>query len=99
MGHTKIIEQNMNPIKIIEAINLAVGKLFSFFVFIGMAIVVYEVIARYVFNASSAWAPRYTQRVFAGYFILIGAYTLIKGSHVRVDILLNTRSPEAIKHE
>jgi chaperonin GroEL (HSP60 family) len=40
MGHTKIIEQNMNPIKIIEAINLAIGKIFSFFVFIGMAIVV-----------------------------------------------------------
>jgi TRAP-type mannitol/chloroaromatic compound transport system permease small subunit len=92
MGHTKIIEQNMNPIKIIEAINLAIGKIFSFFVFIGMAIVVYEVIARYVFNAPSVWAPGYTQRVFAGYFILIGAYTLIKGGHVRVDILLNTRS-------
>jgi len=74
----------MNPIKVIEAINLAVGKLFSLFVFIGMAIVVYEVIARYVFNAPSVWAPGYTQRVFAGYFILIGAYTL--------DILLNTRS-------
>jgi TRAP-type mannitol/chloroaromatic compound transport system permease small subunit len=99
MGHTKIIEQNMTPIKIIEAINLAVGKLFSFSVFIGMAIVVYEVIARYVFIAPSVWASGYTQRVFAGYFILIGAYTLIKGCHVWVDILLNTRSPEAMKHE
>ena len=68
MGHTKIIEQNINPIKISEVINLAVGKLFSFFVFIGMAIVVYEVIARYVFTAPSVWAPSYTQRVFAGYF-------------------------------
>ncbi|NWN91875.1 TRAP transporter small permease subunit [Marinobacter adhaerens] len=83
----------MNPIRIIETFNLVVGKLFSFFVFAGMAIVVYEVIARYAFNAPSVWAPGYTQRVFAGYFILIGAYTLIKGGHVRVDILLNTRSP------
>ncbi len=83
----------MNPLRIIETFNLIVGKLFSFFVFIGMAIVVYEVIARYVFNAPSVWAPGYTQRVFAAYFILIGAYTLIKGGHVRVDVLLNTRSP------
>lgn len=82
----------MNPIRIIESLNLIAGKLFSFFVFLGMAIVVYEVIARYAFNAPSVWAPGYTQRVFAGYFILIGAYTLIKGGHVRVDILLNTRS-------
>ncbi|WP_372966159.1 TRAP transporter small permease subunit [Marinobacter sp.] len=83
----------MNPLRIIETFNLITGKVFSFFVFLGMAIVVYEVIARYVFNAPSVWAPGYTQRVFAGYFILIGAYTLIKGGHVRVDILLDTRSP------
>lgn len=83
----------MNPLRIIESFNLAIGKLCSFAVFIGMAIVIYEVIARYAFNAPSVWAPGYTQRIFAGYFILIGAYTLIKGGHVRVDILLNTRSP------
>jgi len=46
----------MNPLRIIETFNLIVGKLFSFFVFIGMAIVVYEVIARYVFNAPSVRA-------------------------------------------
>lgn len=83
----------MNPLRIIESFNLAIGKLCSFAVFTGMAIVIYEVIARYAFNAPSVWAPGYTQRIFAGYFILIGAYTLIKGGHVRVDILLNTRSP------
>lgn len=83
----------MNPIRLIDSFNQITGKLVSYFVWAGMAIVVYEVIARYVFNAPSVWAPGYTQRVFAGYFILIGAYTLIKGGHVRVDILLNTRSP------
>ena len=63
----------MNPLRIIESFNLAIGKLCSFAVFIGMAIVIYEVIARYAFNAPSVWAPGYTQRIFAGYFILIGA--------------------------
>jgi len=77
----------------VDRINATLGKIVSFLVWIGMAIIVYEVIARYVFNAPSVWAPGYAQRVFAAYFVLIGAFTLIQGGHVRVDLLLNTRSP------
>ncbi len=77
----------------VDRINATIGKIISFLIWIGMAIIVYEVIARYVFNYPSVWAPGYTQRVFAAYFVLIGAFTLIQGGHVRVDLLLNTRSP------
>ncbi|MGR3701344.1 MAG: TRAP transporter small permease subunit [Paracoccaceae bacterium] len=80
---------------ILEAINRLnsfVGKLVSYAIWIGMAVVVYEVVMRYAFNAPTAWAQGYTQRIFACYFILIGAYTLIERGHVRVDLLLNRRS-------
>lgn len=77
----------------VDRLNIAVGRFISYLIWIGMAIIVLEVIQRYVFNSPSVWAPGYTQRIFAAYFILIGAYTLIQGGHVRVDLLLNTRSP------
>ena len=77
----------------IDRINGFVGRLVSYAIWIGMVIVVYEVVMRYAFNAPTVWAQGYAQRLFAAYFILIGAYTLIQRGHVRVDLLLNGRSP------
>lgn len=77
----------------VDRFNTAFGKLVSYLVWFGIAIIVLEVVLRYVFNAPTVWGPGYTQRIFGSYFILIGAYTLLQGGHVRVDILLNTRSP------
>jgi TRAP-type mannitol/chloroaromatic compound transport system permease small subunit len=77
----------------IDRLNSFVGKLVSYAIWIGMVVVVYEVVMRYAFNAPTLWAQGYMQRIFAGYFILIGAYTLIERGHVRVDLLLNGRSP------
>lgn len=82
----------MQVLRWVDHANIAIGKAVSYLVWIGMAIIVIEVIGRYAFNSPSVWAPGYTQRVFAAYFILIGAFTLIKGGHVRVDLALNTRS-------
>ncbi len=77
----------------IDRINIWFGKAISYLIWIGIGIIVLEVVLRYVFNAPTVWGPGYTQRIFGSYFILIGAYTLIRGGHVRVDLLLNTRSP------
>ncbi|WP_290650435.1 TRAP transporter small permease subunit [Aquisalimonas sp.] len=77
----------------VDRINIALGKAVSFLIWFGIAIIVLEVVMRYVFNAPTVWAPGYTQRIFAAYFVLVGAYTLTQGGHVRVDLLLNTRSP------
>lgn len=83
----------MKVLEWVDHANILIGKFVSYLVWIGMAIIVVEVIGRYVFNSPSVWAPGYTQRTFAAYFILIGAITLIQGGHVRVDLLLNTRFP------
>lgn len=77
----------------VDRFNIAFGKLFSYLIWFGIGIIVLEVVLRYVFNMPTVWGPGYTQRIFGSYFVLIGAYTLIQGGHVRVDILLNTRSP------
>lgn len=77
----------------VDRFNAAFGKLVSYLIWFGIAIIVLEVVLRYVFNAPTVWGPGYTQRIFGSYFILIGAYTLLQDGHVRVDLLLNTRSP------
>lgn len=63
------------------------GKVFSFSIYIGMFMLIFEVFSRYLFNAPTVWAHGYSQRIFGSYFIMIGGYTLLKGGHVRVDIL------------
>ncbi|MCP1677175.1 TRAP-type mannitol/chloroaromatic compound transport system permease small subunit [Natronocella acetinitrilica] len=69
------------------------GKVASYFIWIVIVLVVWEVISRYLLNAPTVWTQGYVQRFFAAYFILIGAYTLVRNSHVRVDLVLGTSSP------
>ncbi|WP_163851674.1 TRAP transporter small permease subunit [Pseudooceanicola aestuarii] len=77
----------------IDRVNLWVGRLVSYGIWIGAAVLVWEVVSRYVFGQPTIWAHGYTQRIFAAYFILIGAYTLLREGHVRVDILIANRTP------
>lgn len=81
---------------LIDRLNGLIGRFVSYAIWIGMAIVVYEVVMRYVFSSPSVWVQGYTQRVFGSYFILIGAFTLIQRGHVRVDLLLTERSPRRL---
>ncbi|KAF0677197.1 TRAP transporter small permease subunit [Profundibacterium mesophilum] len=83
----------MKFLNMIERFNIAVGKAVSFLIWAGIVVLCYEVVARYVFNAPTIWAHGYTQRIFGAYFVMIGAYTLVRGSHVRVDLLTKTRWP------
>lgn len=80
-------------LRLIDAINIFIGKAVSFLIWAGIIVLCFEVVARYGFGQPTLWAHGYTQRIFGAYFVLVGAYTLIKGDHVRVDIFLNTRSP------
>lgn len=79
----------------IDSLNLRMGRLVSYAVWIGAGVLVFEVVSRYLFKSPTVWAHGYTQRIFAVYFILIGAYTFLRAGHVRVDLLLQNRSPRA----
>lgn len=48
---------------------------------------VYEVVARYVFDAPTLWAFDVTYMLYGTHFMLGGAYALVKGAHIRTDIL------------
>lgn len=51
---------------------------------------VYEVIARYIFNAPTSWSTDVTFMANGTMFMLGGAYALMKGAHVRTDIFWDT---------
>lgn len=80
-------------LRLVDRLNIVIGRAVSFLIWAGIIILCYEVVARYVFGQPTIWAHGYTQRVFGSFFVLVGAYTLIRKNHVRVDLLLKTGSP------
>ncbi|MDA0924670.1 MAG: TRAP transporter small permease subunit, partial [Proteobacteria bacterium] len=75
--------------KAVDTLNAGIGKAVSLLIWAGIVVLCYEVVARYIFGQPTLWAHGYTQRIFGAYFVLVGAYTLIRADHVRVDLLLN----------
>ncbi|MDO9109536.1 MAG: TRAP transporter small permease subunit, partial [Desulfatirhabdiaceae bacterium] len=71
-------------LRTIDSISLWTGKVCSFLIYFGIAMLVYEVISRYLFGTPTVWAHGYSQRLFGSYFILVGAYTLLMNGHIRV---------------
>ncbi|MFA7423812.1 MAG: TRAP transporter small permease subunit [Desulfosarcinaceae bacterium] len=74
-------------LRIVDKISDWSGRATSFLIYVGILMLAFEVISRYFFNAPTVWAHGYTQRLFGSYFVLVGAYTLLKDGHVRVDII------------
>lgn len=81
-------------LKIAESLSEWSGKIVSYVVYIGIALLAIEVFLRYFLNAPTVWAHGYSQRLFGSYFILVGAYTLLRNGHVRVDVLYNRYGPK-----
>jgi TRAP-type mannitol/chloroaromatic compound transport system permease small subunit len=50
-----------------------------------VAVVAYEVVARYLFNAPTIWAFDLTYMLYGTLFMLGAAYALHKGAHIRTD--------------
>lgn len=63
------------------------GKIFSFLVLPLTAVIVFEVIARWMFKSPSIWSFELCNFFFGAHFMLLAAYGLLYGSHVKVDII------------
>lgn len=71
---------------LIDEINDWVGKILSYGVLFMFAMVMIEVIRRYLFNSPTVWGNELTQLIFGVYVVLCGGYVLRWGGHVNVDI-------------
>jgi TRAP-type mannitol/chloroaromatic compound transport system permease small subunit len=70
----------------IDAMSTATGWLAGWLIVPMTLAVVYEVAARYAFNAPTKWASGLTYMFYGSQFMLAAAYTLLKGGHIRTDV-------------
>jgi TRAP-type mannitol/chloroaromatic compound transport system permease small subunit len=80
-------------LKLIDRINEKIGQAVSFLIVILGLVILYEIIARYLFNRPTIWVHETAQMIFGAYAILLGAYALRRGAHVNVDILYGRFNP------
>ncbi|GAP36743.1 TRAP transporter small permease subunit [Piscinibacter sakaiensis] len=76
-----------------DRLSTLVGRLFGWFIVALVALIAFEVVARYAFGTPHAWAPDVAVMAFAALFMMGGAYTLAQQNHVRGDILYGMLAP------
>lgn len=76
---TKVLE-------VIDKISDRSGVVSSVLIYPGLLVLLYEIVSRYFFHAPTIWAHGTSQRIFAAYFIIGGAYALVHEAHIRMDI-------------
>lgn len=74
----------------------AIGQACSVLILLIMAIVVYEVVARYCFNAPTSWAWLVNKQLFGVFVMVAGGYALVHKSHIRIEMLYQ-HFPKALK--
>jgi len=74
-------------LKAIDGISEWSGKPFAYLLWPGVVVLVYEIVARYIFDAPTIWAHGTTQRIFAAYYFIGGAYVLLHKSHINMDVI------------
>jgi len=74
-------------VRSVDATNKVVGIFAMYLVFMMIAILLYEPIARNLFGKSSIWAVEMAQFTMAAYYLLGGGFSMMLKGHVRMDLL------------
>lgn len=69
----------------LDKVSLWSGAIVSWLIVPMVLALVYEVVARYFFNAPTIWAYDVTFITYGTFFMLGSAYTLQRGGHIRTD--------------
>ena len=81
-------------LKVVDTINLYLGRATALIIPIIMIIVFLEVVMRYIFNSPTIWAWDVNIQLFALVVFMSGGFTFLKKGHVNIDLLygrLSTR--------
>lgn len=73
-------------VKAIERVNRLSADILSLVLLLMIAIVMYEVIARYIFNSPTSWSLEAATMAFGIYVIGGGGYSVLSRAHVSMDI-------------
>lgn len=77
----------------IDRLNTWVGKTASFLILALIAVLMFEVLSRYLFNAPTKWSNEISQYLLVGVVMLGGGYCLTDREHVRVDVVYRNFGP------
>jgi TRAP-type mannitol/chloroaromatic compound transport system permease small subunit len=78
---------------IIDHLNAAIGRAAAWLAVVLVALQFAVVVLRYVFGIGSIWLTESVIYTHAALFMLVAAWTLREGGHVRVDIFYSHASP------
>jgi TRAP-type mannitol/chloroaromatic compound transport system permease small subunit len=79
--------------KVLDRISERSGQVFAWLVIPLMGALVYEVVARYVFGRPTQWAFDISYMLYGSHFMLVAAYALYRGKHIRTDFFYRLLSP------
>ncbi|MCK4787397.1 MAG: TRAP transporter small permease subunit [Desulfobacteraceae bacterium] len=78
----------MKFLDVIDSISRWSGRIVMFLMIPMIFVTVYDVALRYFFRAPTQRAYELSWMIYAAFFILSGAYTLVEEGHISVDVLL-----------
>ena len=81
-------------VKYISATNRVVGVFAMYLIFVMMGILLFASLSRTLFNTPHIWAVEMAQFTMAAYYMLGGGFSLLIGSHVRMDVLYGNWTPK-----
>jgi TRAP-type mannitol/chloroaromatic compound transport system permease small subunit len=74
-------------LRAIDNISIVSGKIVAWMILPMSLSLVYEVVARYVFNAPTIWAADISDILYGMFFMLGSAYALQRQQHIRTDFV------------
>jgi TRAP-type mannitol/chloroaromatic compound transport system permease small subunit len=83
----------LRTIRSIDAFSGWSGKTVAWLILPMVFSLTYEGVARYLFNAPTLWAYDLSYMLYGALFMLGAHYTLLKGAHIRTDMLWEKFSP------
>lgn len=83
----------VRAVRALDQVNLWTGRLIGWLILPMVMSLVYEVTARYLFNAPTIWAYDMTYMLYGTFFMVGAGYTLMRGGHIRTDMFYANWSP------
>jgi TRAP-type mannitol/chloroaromatic compound transport system permease small subunit len=77
----------LKTIRVIDTFSEWSGKAVAWLIVPLFLSLTYEGLARYIFNAPTLWAYDLSYMMYGAIFMLGAHYTLLKGAHIRTDML------------
>lgn len=82
-------------VKVIDTISDWTGKTCGLLIWLGLLVIIYDIVSRSFFNRATVWAYGTYLRIFAVYFVIGGAYGVFRKAHIRIDVVYNLLSSKA----